>query len=367
MTGLDGMPEAASVVALHCSLGSGRQWTKLAAALGGYRFMAPDISGYGVAAIGRDWPRTLDGEIALLEPWLAKAEGPIHLIGHSYGGAIAFRMATASPHAQRIRSLTLIEPVLPTLLRDESSRKSSLFEHDPVGKPLHTFPDHAVREASSRSNSLFEHDPRANAPRACREGQPPRPFPDHTLLDSPADARLYERFARTAHIVSQDIFDGAVMEAVEAFTAFWAGSGPREQFSPSGRLRMIEQADKLPYDFNAALDLDGVAAAARGLGVPTLLLSGGLSPYVTQRIVAKLALLIDGAELRHLPAAGHMLPVTHAERVNPEILRHIWRAEELAKLQLAADAGAANAAAGTVQPAGPARPHLVFRRPSFWE
>jgi pimeloyl-ACP methyl ester carboxylesterase len=292
MTGLDGTHASASVVALHCSLGSGRQWTKLAAALSGYPFMAPDISGYGVATCGRDWPRTLDGEIALLEPWLAKASGPIHLVGHSYGGAIAFRLATASPHAQRIRSLTLIEPVLPTLLRD-----------------------------------------------------------------TPADARLYERFARTAQIVSQDIFDGAVLEAVEAFTAFWAGSGPREQFSPSGRLRMIEQADKLPYDFNAALALDAVAAAAGALKVPTLVMSGGLSPYVTQRIVAKLAALIDGAELRHLPAAGHMLPVTHADRVNPEILRHIWRAEELAKLEFAADAGDAAA-----QPAGPVRRHLVFRR-----
>ena len=307
MKGLDGT-HAAPVVALHCSLGSGRQWTKLAAALGGDRFMAPDISGYGVAACGRDWPRTLDGEIARLEPWLAKADGPIHLIGHSYGAAIAFRLATTSPYAQHVRSLTLIEPVLPTLLRD-----------------------------------------------------------------TPADARLYDRFARIAQVVSKDIVDGAVLEAVEAFTAFWAGSGPREQFSPSGRLRMIEQADKLPCDFNAALDLDGVAEAARALKVPTLLMSGGLSPYVTQRIVAKLAALIDGAELRHLPAAGHMLPVTHADRVNPEILRHIWRAEELtnlelanlelAKLELAADAGPADVA----QPAGSARRHLVFRRPSFWE
>ncbi|WP_409363665.1 alpha/beta fold hydrolase [Bradyrhizobium sp. AUGA SZCCT0051] len=113
MTGLDGTHEAAAVVALHCSLGSGRQWTKLAGALSGTPFMAPDISGYGVAACGRDWPRTLDGEIARLEPWLAKATGPIHLVGHSYGGAIAFRLATASRYAQRIRSLTLIEPVLP--------------------------------------------------------------------------------------------------------------------------------------------------------------------------------------------------------------------------------------------------------------
>ncbi|MGF6312949.1 hypothetical protein ABIB82_007045 [Bradyrhizobium sp. i1.8.4] len=120
-------------------------------------------------------------------------------------------------------------------------------------------------------------------------------------------------------------------------------------------------------DFNAALDLDGVAAAARALRVSTLLMSGGLSPCVTQRIVAKLAALVDGAEMRHLPAAGHMLPVTHAERVNPEILRHIRRAAELAKLTLAADANPPAAAHATAQPAGSARPHLVFRRPSFWE
>ena len=36
------------VVALHCSLGSGRQWGKLAAALGcDHLVIAPDISGYG--------------------------------------------------------------------------------------------------------------------------------------------------------------------------------------------------------------------------------------------------------------------------------------------------------------------------------
>ena len=40
--------EQSCVVALHCSLGSGRQWTRLTEALGGgYRVMAPDLSGYG--------------------------------------------------------------------------------------------------------------------------------------------------------------------------------------------------------------------------------------------------------------------------------------------------------------------------------
>ena len=40
--------ESTPVIALHCSLGSGRQWTRLAEALGrGFEVIAPDLSGYG--------------------------------------------------------------------------------------------------------------------------------------------------------------------------------------------------------------------------------------------------------------------------------------------------------------------------------
>ncbi len=37
-----------TVIALHCSLGSGRQWTRLAESLGdGFDVIAPDLAGYG--------------------------------------------------------------------------------------------------------------------------------------------------------------------------------------------------------------------------------------------------------------------------------------------------------------------------------
>jgi len=52
---------------------------------------------------------------------IGAATGPIHLVGHSYGGAIAFKMATVSPLSSRVRSLTLIEPVLPTLLKENAA------------------------------------------------------------------------------------------------------------------------------------------------------------------------------------------------------------------------------------------------------
>ena len=60
---------------------------------------------------------------------------------------------------------------------------------------------------------------------------------------------------------------------MDCFVAY----APRNDGINSVILRMIEQADKLPYDFNAALYLDAIAAALR---VPTLLVSGGAAGWL---------------------------------------------------------------------------------------
>jgi pimeloyl-ACP methyl ester carboxylesterase len=272
--------EKACVVALHCSLGSGRQWKTLADELGRtHPFFAPDISGYGSNACALDLPLTLEEEVRALSGTLNDAKGPIHLVGHSYGGAIAFKIATCSPFAHRVRSLTLIEPVLPTL-----------------------------------------------------------------LCESDADRRLHARFAQVARDVSEDLWNGSVLEAIDMFIAFWNGSGPQDPLPTSARLRMVERGHKLAFDFTAAFAEENVAVAAASLRVPTLLFSGGLSPYLTQRIVQRLGAIIDGAEVRHLSAAGHMLPLTHVSSVNPAIVRHIARADELAGVPLALEGAPAEAA-----------------------
>jgi pimeloyl-ACP methyl ester carboxylesterase len=114
---------ASSVIALHCSLGSGHQWSRLAEELTGkHQVITPDISGYGSNDVGRFLlPTTMAEEVDLLSDRLGEAVGPIHLVGHSYGGALAFKIATDSPLAGRVRSLTLIEPVLPTILMESES------------------------------------------------------------------------------------------------------------------------------------------------------------------------------------------------------------------------------------------------------
>jgi pimeloyl-ACP methyl ester carboxylesterase len=117
-----GAIDASCVVALHCSLGSGREWNKLAAELDGkYQLLTPNIAGYDTNTCALDLPLTLAEEVRFLSDQLNEAAGPIHLVGHSYGGAIAFKIATDSPFAHRVRSLTLIEPGLPALLRDNDA------------------------------------------------------------------------------------------------------------------------------------------------------------------------------------------------------------------------------------------------------
>ncbi len=106
---------AAPVVCLHSSASSGRQWRRLAADGGdAFQWHMPDLYGHG----GRpDWPELMpshlaveaNGVLAGLPSAGIAADQGFHLVGHSYGGAVALQMALQQP--QRVLSLTLYEPV----------------------------------------------------------------------------------------------------------------------------------------------------------------------------------------------------------------------------------------------------------------
>jgi pimeloyl-ACP methyl ester carboxylesterase len=107
------------VVLLHSSLSSRRQWRKLQQQLNDrYRLLGLDLLGYGETPV----PEQPDGfsfarEVELVERLLERVEGPAHLVGHSYGGAIALK--TALRHPARVRSIYAHEPVLFALLKSE--------------------------------------------------------------------------------------------------------------------------------------------------------------------------------------------------------------------------------------------------------
>ncbi|MCH7231228.1 alpha/beta fold hydrolase [Glycomyces sp. L485] len=104
-------PEAEPAVFVHGLGGSAQNWTDLADALSDHLAVdAIDLPGFGHSApSGRTTIPSLAQDVA---SWIAESgRGPVHLAGHSLGGAVAVYLAGTRP--QMIRTLTLISPAMP--------------------------------------------------------------------------------------------------------------------------------------------------------------------------------------------------------------------------------------------------------------
>jgi len=109
---IDSADKGDQVICLHSSMSSSRQWEGLMHRLQhSYRVTALDLHGYGHGPeLTAETAFSLDREVEILATVVDQVDGPIHLVGHSYGGAVAIKAAQA--YGQRIRSLTLYEPVV---------------------------------------------------------------------------------------------------------------------------------------------------------------------------------------------------------------------------------------------------------------
>ncbi|MCP5259107.1 MAG: alpha/beta hydrolase [Burkholderiaceae bacterium] len=117
--------ERQTVVLLHASASSGRQWDALGERLRPrFDVVAIDLHGHGhQEAWADDRAMSLDDEASLVLPVLKRA-GAAHLIGHSYGGAVAMHVACRHPHL--VRSLAVYEPVLFRLLADHEPQGAAI-------------------------------------------------------------------------------------------------------------------------------------------------------------------------------------------------------------------------------------------------
>lgn len=248
-----------TVILLHSSASSGKQWSTLCEQLGDrYRVLAPDLYGYG----GTDhWdgqrPLCLADEAALVGHLIAKSPGRVHLVGHSYGGAVALRIALEQ--SQRLATLTLIEPVAFHLLSN-----AGLVEEDLLD---------VVREV--------------------------------------ADA------------ISLAAASGNYWGGMEGFVDFWNGPGAWSRTQDVTRARLCRHVPKIATDFSSTINEETPLEAYRRIDVPTLILSGLEGPLVTYPIAEMLAQTLPRGHLAIVGGAGHMLPLTHSEIVNGAIARHL--------------------------------------------
>jgi pimeloyl-ACP methyl ester carboxylesterase len=120
-----------AVVLLHSSMSSKGQWSELINQYqSGLRFIAVDLLGYGkspypfdAAGSGFSLAHEVDAVMAALAGQLAPDE-PFHLVGHSYGGATALRLARQM--RQRVLSLAVFEPVAFHLLDESDEARAEI-------------------------------------------------------------------------------------------------------------------------------------------------------------------------------------------------------------------------------------------------
>jgi pimeloyl-ACP methyl ester carboxylesterase len=108
---------SARVIALHCSGGGASQWSHLTEALGSaYMVLAPEQ--YGSEATGHwsgEHAFALADEAARIVELIDEGDEKVHLVGHSYGGAVALNVALSRP--DRIAGMALYEPTAFHLLK----------------------------------------------------------------------------------------------------------------------------------------------------------------------------------------------------------------------------------------------------------
>ncbi len=97
------------MVALHGIEAHGVRYVGLASYLDGFQIVAPDLRGHGRSP--RTGPFTLEQHVSDILPLIEEGGPETTLLGHSYGGLIAWEVARAAPHA--IKRLVLVDPPIP--------------------------------------------------------------------------------------------------------------------------------------------------------------------------------------------------------------------------------------------------------------
>jgi lipase len=98
------------ILAIHGLTGHGQRWQTLADQhLPEYAILAPDLLGHGRSSWAAPW--TIDANVAALGHLLdTDAKGPVWVVGHSFGGAVALNLAATRPDL--VAGLVLLDPAV---------------------------------------------------------------------------------------------------------------------------------------------------------------------------------------------------------------------------------------------------------------
>ncbi len=238
-----------AVVLGHSSAGSSAQWRDLFGRLSGrYRLLAPDHLGYGRTGAFRGDRPLMEHEVAIIAAVAARAGGPVHLVGHSFGAAVLARFAARQP--SRVCSLTLIEP------------------------------------------PLFH------------------------LLESWGRSQEYDWIRTVATRVVEHAENGEADAAARAFTEYWIGPGAYDRMEERVQRTVLAGTTKLRVELPTAFEPWGASAIElAALDCPVLLIEGDQTTAAAHGVMNALREVWPRARHESIEGAGHMAPLTHADRV----------------------------------------------------
>jgi pimeloyl-ACP methyl ester carboxylesterase len=243
-----------TVVLLHSSGSNARQWSALAQVLQRRcDVITPDFFGHGQSA---SWPLArplqLHDEVERIDARLQAAAGPVYLVGHSYGAAVALALALQRPLAYA--GLALYEPVLFHLL-------------DSAGDAV--VRAEVIQVADSMRHAIEQ------------------------LRPDVAAARFV------------DYWSGA---------GTWDTMPPARQQGVALRMpAAVAHFDAL-FGVRAEHRID--AGSLAGLRLPALMMTGRDSRPVALRVADRVMNALPEAQHRCLEGADHMAPITQSARIN---------------------------------------------------
>jgi pimeloyl-ACP methyl ester carboxylesterase len=253
--------EGPTIVFVPGSCSTGAAWRPVIAALNGrFRCVTTSLCGYGATAERRtaNDPSILH-EVDVVEAVIRQAGGPVHLVGHSFGGLVSLAVALrgqALGGQMPLASLTIAEAPAAELLRA-------------VGEHEHY-----------------------------------RAFRDMT----------------DAYFAA---FDGGDTEAIATMIDFYGGTGTFASWPPRVRAYAVDTTPVNILDWASAYGFALSPARLAGLELPVLVMRGGASHPAIQRLNELVSLHIAGATLVTIADAAHFMIATHADEVARAIAGHV--------------------------------------------
>lgn len=220
---------------------------------------------------GRDY--SMMEHVEDLQKILTKLDlGPVHLVGHSYGGFICLLLAIRSP--EMIRSLVLAEPPVITLFVSNEPRPQELIK---------------------------------------------------LLLTRPRTAKALIQFARKGVIPATAAAQCGDMEtAMEHFGKAVLGPEFYVQLSADRRQQVMDNAIKAELTGSGFPPLSD--REVTGVHVPTLLVCGSRSPDMFHRLTDRLEALLPNNQRVHIDDASHIMHEDNADAFNDAVLSFLPQA-----------------------------------------